>query len=440
MENTYKWLSILLQLLVLIPSTASCYLSAKNQMKYSPGKTAALCTALLLPYSLVFAALHVLLHIDIYAMLLPSLVVFFFLYRRTVNLDFPRALAIYTGICAIETFPAQFAYSLDAALHPASGAANLSPEGALFHLGLSLLLLAAFSYPATRHFTQTVDTLDAARVWHSTTLLSSLFFFFNILAVPRSYSTLYAGRMKLLFPAFEVVALAVLVTIYLLFYQGANVILEHTALQERTRLLEMQSHQYLALQEYMRQTARLRHDFRHSIRLLASLAERDDIDSIRRHLAEYQVSLEGNAVVNYSKNAALNALFGYYQEAASSAGIETDWHIALPDPLPFPELDMAALFGNLLENAIAGCRTLPPGSRYFCLTAEIRHENRLYVVSTNSFDGNVKKDKAGYRSTRHSGLGTGLASIAAVAEKYGGTAKASNTDRDFFVDVVLKLP
>lgn len=101
---------------------------------------------------------------------------------------------------------------------------------------------------------------------------------------------------------------------------------------------------------------------------------------------------------------------------------------------------MAALFGNLLENAIAGCRTLPPGSRYFCLTAEIRHENRLYVVSTNSFDGNVKKDKAGYRSTRHSGLGTGLASIAAVAEKYGGTAKASNTDREFFVDVVLKLP
>lgn len=164
MDNTYKWLSILLQLLVLIPSTASCYLSAKNQIKYSPGKTAALCASLLLPYSLIFAALHVLLHIDIYAMLLPSLVVFFFLYRRTVYLDFPRALAIYTGVCAIETFPAQFAYSLDATLHPASGAANLSPEGALFQLGLSLLLLAAFSYPATRHFAQTVDTLDAARV------------------------------------------------------------------------------------------------------------------------------------------------------------------------------------------------------------------------------------------------------------------------------------
>lgn len=439
MDNRFKWLSILLQLLVFIPGAASCYLSAKKQMKFTPGKTAVLCAALLLPYSLVFAALHVLLDIDTYVMFLPSLILFFFLYRRTVSLDLPWALAIFTGVCAIGTFPAQFAYSLDAALHPASGAANLSPEGALFQLVLSFLLLTTFFYPATRHFSRAVDTLDVPKVWHSTTILSSLFLIFNILAVPRSYSTLYAGRMKWLFPVFEGVALAVLVAIYLLFYQGSIVILEHTALKERARLLEIQSHQYHALQEHMRQTARLRHDFRHSVRLLASLAEHDDIDSIRKHLAEYQVSIDDNIIVNYSKNAALNALFGYYQEMASSADIETDWRIVLPDPLPFPELDMAALFGNLLENAIAGCRTLPSGPRYFCLTAEIRHGNRLYVVSTNNFDGNVKKDKAGYRSTRHNGVGTGLASIAAVAEKYGGAAKASNNDREFFVDVVLKL-
>ena len=94
---------------------------------------------------------------------------------------------------------------------------------------------------------------------------------------------------------------------------------------------------------------------------------------------------------------------------------------------------------NLLENAIAGCRTLPPGSRYFCLTAEIRHENRLYVVSTNSFDGKVLKGKEGYLSTKDNGNGIGLSAITAAAEKYGGSAKASNSNTEFFVDIVLKI-
>lgn len=124
---------------------------------------------------------------------------------------------------------------------------------------------------------------------------------------------------------------------------------------------------------------------------------------------------------------------------AVSAGIETDWHIELPDPLPVAELDMTSLFGNLMENAIDGCLTVPEGSRYFCLTTEIRHGNRLYIVSTNSFDGKVRKGKNGYRSTKHSGDGIGLASIAAAAEKYGGSVQASHSDTAFFVDVALKI-
>lgn len=89
-------------------------------MRFTPA--AALCAAVLLPYCFAAASLHALLFIDINVILLPSLALFFFLYRRTVDLDLPRTLAIYVGVCAIETFPAQFACAFDAALHPASGA------------------------------------------------------------------------------------------------------------------------------------------------------------------------------------------------------------------------------------------------------------------------------------------------------------------------------
>lgn len=437
--DTRKFLSALLQFFILLPGAASCYLPAKNRMKASPAKTAALWIAVIVPYSVGAAALSTLFSIEVNAVLLLSLVLFFFLYRPTVDLDLSCALAIYVGVCAVETFPAQLAYAFDAWLHPSSGAAELSLEAALLRLGLSALLFAAFFYPATRHFPQAVDGLNFSRLWYSTVALSSVFLLLNLFAVPKSYNTLHAGRMQWIFPIFEAGTFAMLLAVYILFYWGVSVILEHARLQERTQLLEIQAHQYRTLQEHMRQTARLRHDFRHSVRLIASLAEKGDMDSIRAHLAEYEISLTKNTSACYCANNALNALFGYYHDLTAAAHIRTDWHIALPDPLPFPELDMAALFGNLMENAIAGCRTVPEELRYFCLTTEILHENRLYIVSTNSFDGQVRMGRDGYRSTRHGGSGIGLASISAVSDKYGGSAKISNSDSEFFVDIELKI-
>lgn len=95
----------------------------------------------------------------------------------------------------------------------------------------------------------------------------------------------------------------------------------------------------------------------------------------------------------------------------------------MPEPLTVSELDMAALFGNIMENAISTCAVLSEGERYFNLTAEIRHGNSLYIVSTNSFDGKVRKGKDGYYSTKHGGH---------------GTAQVRNSDKEFFADVVMK--
>lgn len=437
MDN--RSLSALLQMLVLIPSAASCYLPSFGKMKFSPPKTAAICACAIIPFSAAAVLIGSAYDLDLNGILLPALAIFFFVYRFTVTLDVPRCLAIYVGVCAIETFPAQFAYALDAHLHPESGAAEMSAEAAAFQLFLSLLLFAAFVRPATGKFSWAVENLDSPKIWYATVVLSTGFLIFNMLAVPRSYSTLYAGRIFRLYIALEAGMMAILVGSYMMFYYVMEVVLERAKLRERSQLLEMQAKQYAVLQEHMRQTAKLRHDFRHSIRLLAALAEQGDNAGIRSHIAEYETLLDRSTIENYCSNAALNALFGYYHEMALSAGIDTDWKIELPDPLPLSELDMTGLFGNLMENAIAGCRTVPEGSRYFCLTAQIQHGNILYIVSTNSFDGNVKRGRDGYRSTKHRGNGIGLAAIAAAAEKYNGTAKFSNNEREFFADVALKI-
>lgn len=434
-----RFLTILPQFLVLIPAAISCYFPVHHRMKYTPSQTAALCLAALLPYSFLCAWLCAVLRLDTNVVILPSLVLVFFLYRHTVLFDLPRCLAVYVGVCAIQSFPSQFSYAFDSFLHPMSNPINFSAEAAFFQLGISCLLAAVFAYPACHWFAPIVSRLDIPKIWYSTVILSAVFLAFNVLAIPHSYRTLRAGRLSYLFPLLEICLLAVLVAVYVLFYWNARILLEHAELKERSHLLEIQVRQYRALQEHIRQTAILRHDFRHSVRLLSSLAKKGDIDSIRSHLAEYEDSLSKDVSRHYCANTALNALFGYYHEMAVSANIRVDWHIELPDPLLAAELDMACLFGNLMENAIDGCLTVPEEKRYFCLATEICHGNQLYIVSTNSFDGHTRKGAGGLHSTKHSGKGTGLISMSAIAEKYGGALQASNNEREFFTDVVLKI-
>lgn len=432
------WLSMLLQCLICVPGALSCYLPLKKQLRFSWGKTIVLCCLAAVLFSFAAACAMTAWDIEPNVIGMPVLVIFFFLYRWTVRLDLPRALAIYVGVCAIETFPVQFATIAD--MYFKSEASGMTLRGCAVLLGCSCFLLIVFVRPAREQFSKAVEELDMPKLWYAVTVISAIFLILNILASPVSYNIVRDSRLRFLFPVLEGAALVLLITVYVLFYGIVTGIVERGKLEKRSQLLELQSRQFRELQEYMKQTRRLRHDFRQSVHILSSFAEKGDLNAVKAHLSEYEQRLDAGVPMHYCANAALNALFGYYAERANALYIKTDWKIELPGPLGISELDMAALFGNLMENAITACVALPADRRYFGLISEIRCGNALYVVSTNSFDGRVRKGKdGGYYSTRHSGRGTGLASIAAVAEKYGGLARAYNSDTEFFVDVVLKI-
>lgn len=440
-----EWLEMVLANVILFPAAAACYVPMKNQMKYSVRKTAAMCLGVLIPYSFANGWIICAFDLDANALFLLELVGFFLLYRHTLRTDFPRALAVYVGVCAVLTFTSYLSNAYEISRFPSPELWLTSDyayaESILVQVGLACLM-TALAWLFRRQIWWIVDHLGFAKVWYSTVAVSGTILILNLASFHLTIGIeayYYDGPFFRLFPVLEICLLVLLVCVYVLFYQSSRLMLERAQLEQRTQLLELQSHQYQALQEHMRQTARLRHDFRHSLRLLSALAEQENLAGIRSHLAEYERSLTEKAPASYCANTALNALFGYYEEMAASAGVETDWKIQLPDPLTVSELDLASLLGNLLENGINGCRTLRSGKRRFSLTTELRQGNSLYIVSTNSFDGHVRKGKNGYYSTRHDGRGIGLASIAAVAEKYNGSARFSNSDTEFFVDVVLKV-
>ena len=96
------------------------------------------------------------------------------------------------------------------------------------------------------------------------------------------------------------------------------------------------------------------------------------------------------------------------------------------------------MLGNVVENALDGCMTAQTGERYHQLSV-VCEEPYIYIVSTNSFDGNVKEKNGSFMSTKHKGMGTGIPSIKATVEKYNGTAEFRYKGKEFYGDIMMKM-
>ena len=83
--------------------------------------------------------------------------------------------------------------------------------------------------------------------------------------------------------------------------------------------------------------------------------------------------------------------------------------------------------------------TAKEGERFHNFSLLLKNERDLYIVSTNSFDDEVRKKDGKYASSRKDGSGIGLSSIRITAEKYNGTARFSHDDKVFYIDVVMEV-
>ncbi|MDO4829965.1 MAG: ATP-binding protein [Clostridia bacterium] len=131
-------------------------------------------------------------------------------------------------------------------------------------------------------------------------------------------------------------------------------------------------------------------------------------------------------------------MLNYYRQEAIDNDIELNWNIDIPDNSRIQEVDMCSVLGNILENAVDGCKTLTKGRRYFNLTVEPRNGS-LYIVTTNNFGEKLKKNGKDYLSTKHSGRDAiGLKSIRSIVEIYNGVFEAKNSDSDFYINALMK--
>ena len=195
--------------------------------------------------------------------------------------------------------------------------------------------------------------------------------------------------------------------------------------------LELQRQQCDELAQRIRLGRIYRHDMRHHLRILDSLAQQDNAADILAYIGQLNGRLSDISERSYCANPSVNAVLASFLRQAEKAGCAVTSSICLPRQFPFDELDICVLLANPLENALRACQDLPAEKRYLRVQIELTDGQKLTLAVDNPCFERPAFDQHGLPVSDSEGHGLGLRSAQAVAEKYHGLVRCQWHDGEF---------
>ena len=172
----------------------------------------------------------------------------------------------------------------------------------------------------------------------------------------------------------------------------------------------------LLMQKSQEQLKILRHDMRHSYKIIFAMLQEGKISAVLDYIKVQENLLDLTAVKFYCHSPLINAALSIYLQLAENAGIKISHKINLPEKILIDENDLAILISNLLENAINASKKQNSDRREISIT--IQHfENQCALEITNLFDGEIIFEN-NLPKNFSEGHGIGMLSLKNFVEKY----------------------
>ncbi len=251
---------------------------------------------------------------------------------------------------------------------------------------------------------------------------------------------------------FEIgITLFILYSAFLYVRYVYHLMLSQRKMETEIRLLTIESREQekrtMMMMENSRVTRQQRHDFRHQLLVIRSMAAENRDTRLMDYIDTLIESIP-SAVQSFCENPPVNAIVSYYAGACAQDGITFNAILDLPADLPgISAMELCSVFGNLLENAHEACMRMGlDGARYIHLRSRI-HLGTLTIAMDNSFDGNAVRSGDIFRSSKDASLGgrfpsphgIGISSIQATARMHGGDALFEAEDKVFHSSVYMAL-
>lgn len=200
--------------------------------------------------------------------------------------------------------------------------------------------------------------------------------------------------------------------------------------EENRQLRELLQTGTQIAQDDLSQLRQLRHDLRHYLLLTEDPSAADEVAALRQVL-DAMPSSTGSSW-------AFSALERRYQEKAQALGFQADLHISPPQDWDEVMPDLFLILSNLLENAIEGLQREGEG---WLRARSVCAPGYFSLVVGNTCTQPLQMAGGQYLSSKAPGrVGVGLATVQAIAQRYGGQAVFTAEDGAFRAAVFLLHP
>lgn len=198
-------------------------------------------------------------------------------------------------------------------------------------------------------------------------------------------------------------------------------------------LLEQEAH---SLSQYVEEakiryenTKSFRHDVKNHITIVKELIRNENIEAALQYMGDMEnLAAEMSFPVN-TNNPVLDILIGNKFGIAKSNRIEVQCSLILPYSYGINDIDFCIIFSNALDNAITACNRMYDNAQKYIHIAGDMQGDFLLIEIENSYSG-----------TESIHIGTGLANIKTVAEKYHGAMEIRTEGKKFILSVLVIIP
>ncbi|MGN1126036.1 MAG: ATP-binding protein [Ruminococcus sp.] len=234
---------------------------------------------------------------------------------------------------------------------------------------------------------------------------------------------------------------AVLISAYTVIRSFANQQAEAQILAVRNRLV---TDNCKALEAKIRDSAELRHEFRHQLIAIDSLYQKGNYEELGKILNELKEQNSSLAQTQFTENFTVNAILQDISFKTVREKIPFEAKAIVPAKLNIPESDLCGLLMNMLENALEACmRMSSEQEKFIKFHAEVKN-GFLAIKCENSYDGSLKKDDKGKILTVKEEPeihGFGLTQMSSIAQKYHSLLDINYSENNVFtVQTALKIP
>lgn len=197
---------------------------------------------------------------------------------------------------------------------------------------------------------------------------------------------------------------------------------DHEIVQEQQLILQenkLSENTYAQIQEAAAQMREVKHELSNYFVYANQLIQKHDYDTLEQYLAKI---IDSNLPVTDSistGNLVVDSIINQKNAYAKSLHIRTDFRVHLSPDLPFDDLTLCTVFGNLLNNAIEACRNQDSP---FILLDVHPVKSYLAIRIDNSVNHDVLKDNPQLQTTKKDALnhGNGMRILHKIVQKYDG--------------------